>query len=283
MVSIELNNKHYDIPQEWNELNYQQLLQIMETLFLKKYTADEGLLKLLKTLCNMSYFDFFNTPVTTCVKRVGILGKKVEVTGMDEYLYLTGFIFDNEIKLTKQLMPQYDNLYGPADECSNLIMQEMVFTEDYFTRWKEDQEQIDLLDNLCATLYRPLRVNKDGSEYDININPEGDCREEFNMNKCNHLAEHKIKNWPMKAKLAIATFYDGFRTTLVENNPEVFGGEGGEPAQYGLISTMLRVAKEGVLGDFEKVEKQYVNLVMIQLNESIAEAKAIEKQMKQTA
>jgi hypothetical protein len=281
MIQIELNKKTYQIPACWNELSQAQLLQVMETLFLSKYTADRCLLKLLKILCGMTYFEFFTTPVTSGKKRTGLVGKKVEVTGMDEFLYLTGFLTDDDGVLTKQLIPCYDTLWGPADECANLIMQEMVFTEQFFMQWDEDRENIECLDELCAILYRPLRQCKDGSLYDIAINPEGDWREPYNQNVCSHRAKNIICKWPMKVKLAIAHFYNGFRTELVNHNSEVFGGDGGESPKYGLISTIRRVAKEGALGNFQDVEQQYVSLVMIELNESIAEAKAQEKAQQQ--
>lgn len=185
------------------------------------------------------------------------------------------FLLKEQTGLTKQLIPEYDNLYSPDDELSNLVMQELVFSDSYFMRWAENKEDITLLDELCAVLYRP-----DKKHYDHVKNPDGDPREEYNQNLCSYRAKHQVNKWPMNVKLAIAAWYDACRWKLVDDNPEVFGGEGGEVAQYGLISVIRRVAQGSVLGDFNSVEKKYVSLVMIELNESIADAKAQEKAMK---
>lgn len=275
MIQIELNNKTYHVPTEWNELDQDQLLEIMDCLFARQYTGDQALLKLLKILCKMTYWEFFCTPVTSCTKRIGFTNKKKEVTGMDEFVYLSEFLLQEKSTLTKQIMPVFDELYGPESSFNNLIMKELVMTEHFYLQWWNDKERIDLLNELCAVLYRPAKKN-----YDRTINPDGDVRIEYKPNISSFLAERKIAHWPLKAKLAVATWYDGCRHELQDNNPEVFGGEGGEVALHGLVSVMRKVAKEGALGNFDSVESKGVHLVMIDINESIAEAKALEKQMK---
>lgn len=275
MTIINVNNKIYTVPTSWNELSQQQLLAIMECLFISRYVEEQALLKLLKILCNMTYWEFFNTPVTACIKRKGLLGRKVEVTGLDEFIYLTDFLLEERTMLTKQLMPEYKGLYGPDDSFGNLIMKELVLSEYYYLAWWNDKERIDLLNELCAVLYRPAKKN-----YDFEKNPDGDPRIEVNQNLCSFFAKSLVAHWPLTAKLAVATWYDGCRSEMQENNDEVFGGEGGEVAKYGLVSVIRRVAKEGAFGNFDDVENKMVNLVMIDINESIAEAKALEKQSK---
>lgn len=260
MKIIELNKKLYSIPTEWNELSQKQLLEVMDCLFMQQYTAEQGQLKLLKILTGMSFFDFFRT----------------RAMDMDDYLYLTEFLLKDQKGLTKQLILEYDGLFGPSDELGNLVMQELVFSDSYFQQWSEHKEDLVMLDKLVAVLYRPA---KEGYEFDKD--PDGDAREEYNQNLCNWRALHQVKNWPLNVKLAIAAWYDACRWKIVDDNEEVFGGSSsGEMAQYGLISVIRRVAQGGVLGDFNSVEKKYVSLVMIELNESIADAKAQEKAMK---
>jgi hypothetical protein len=269
---IEINNKYYTIPTTWNELSQRQLLQVMDCLFIKQYPEDKGRLKLLKILCAMNWWQFFRAPVTSGKKRKGLFGKKIEVTGMDEYLYLADFLLKEEADITKQLFPVYDELYGPAENFSNLVMDEFVFSEQYFMQWSEDKNRIDALNDLIGCIYRTAK-----KKYDFLLNPDGDARKEFNDNVSKHFASTLIAAWPMKIKLAIATWYGSCRSALARNNPDVFGGGSGNPAQYGLVSVMMAVAKRGVLGDFKSVEKQYVTLVMMDLNESIAEAREMEK------
>lgn len=264
MTVIELNKRFYTIPTGWNELSQKQLLEVMDTLFFKTYSAEQALLKLLKILTGMNYWQFF----------------RQKPTEMSEFLYLTSFLLEEKATLTHQLIPEYAGMYGPEQSFDNLRMKELVLTEDFYMTWCEDKENTELLNELCSILYRPLRRGSLWKKYDIDKNPKGDPREDYNQNVCSWRAKHIICKWPMNVKLAIATWYEGCRTEMVENNPEVFGGAGGELAKYGLVSVMRRIAKEGTFGTFEQVEEKLVNLIMIDLNESVAEGKEMEKQMK---
>jgi hypothetical protein len=254
-----INKRYYTVPTEWNELSQKQLLQVMECLFIKQYTGEQIVLQLLKILTGMSPFRFFST----------------RVHDLEEFFYLALFILQEDKALTKQILHVWDGLHGPSDELGNLVMAELVFADAHFMAWAEDKENMELLDQLVAVLYRPVKPG-----YDLDKDPDGDPREEFNSNLCSWRAVHVIKRWPISVKLAIVTYYAACRWQMVENNDEVFGGDGGDPAKYGLVSVIRQVAKNSVLGDFNKVEKQLVSLVLIELNESIAEAKAQEKAMK---
>lgn len=265
MTIIELNRRYYTVPTAWNELSGKQLIGIMECLFVTSFSSEQALLKLLKILTGMNYWQFF----------------RQKPTEMAEYLYLTEFLLQQRTELTKQLLPvlfpekpEEKRFYGPADEISNLLMGEFIFSEAFFMQWCDDKNNMEPLNELCAVLYRPAKKN-----YDHKRNPDGDPREEYNGNLCHYRAVNEVKKWPLAVKLAIATWYDACRWKMVDDNPDVFAG-GGEPGRYGLVSVMRKVAEGGVLGDFKSVEKTHVNLVMIELNESIADAKAQEKAMK---
>lgn len=282
MTIIELNKRYHTIPTEWNELSQQQLLQVMECFFMRQYTGEQALLKLLKILCNMNFWQFFNTPVTSCKKRTGLLRSKQEVTGMEEYLYLTSFLFNERTGLTKQLLPVYDNLYGPESNFDNLQMKELVLCDALFMQWSEDKENISLLDDFVSLLYRPLRKSASYFKiYDIEKNPEGDVREPFNQNLSAWRAKNIISHWPINVKLAIVYWYDACRWELVDQNEEVFGSDsGGDVSKYGLAAVMLSVAEGNALGDLTSVENHYVKTVLMQIDERIRKAKAQEKAMK---
>lgn len=266
MTIIELNKKLRTVPTKWNELSQKQLIAVMDTLFLSQYTVEEGRLKLLKILAGLSWWSFF----------------RCKAADLQEYLYLTDFILAKETHLTEQLLPEYKDMYGPVSEFDNLLMKELVVCDNLFMRWSEDRNNVQLLDEFVAVLYRPVRKGSIWKDYNTKINPEGDVREEFNMNVCQYRAKRKISRWPMAVKLAITTWYDACRWQLVDENDEVFGGENsGDVSKYGLISVMLSVAETGALGDLSKVENQYVKTVMLQLNDSIAKAKEQEKKLKQ--
>ncbi len=84
MTLITLNNKSYSIPSQWNELTPKQLLEVMDTLFLKEYPAEQMLLKLLKVLTGMSTYQFL----------------KCRVEEMEEFFYLLAFILQENIEFT---------------------------------------------------------------------------------------------------------------------------------------------------------------------------------------
>lgn len=261
MVTIQLNKKHYSIPNTWNVLSAKQLLQVMDVLFLKGYKAEAMLLKLLKVVTGASMYEFL----------------KWDVVEAEEYFYLLVFLLHPEFDFTKNILPvvRYKNeaYYGPSDHLDNLRMKEFVNTENLFMRWCETEKKDDsFLNELVAVLYRPSM----GGWYDKEINTEGDCREPFNYNISLYQAKHCTNRWPMNVRLAIATWYDGCRRKLVSSNPDVFEGGSGEASRYGMISVMLNIAEGGVFGPFEKVEDQYVHLVMMQLNELVDKSKKME-------
>ncbi len=263
MKTIELNKKHYPYIESWDQLSQKQLLKVMDILFLKEYKAEQMLLKLLQVITNVSTATFF----------------KWEMEEAEEYFYLLKFLLTPEIKFTKNILPWYQHshtkFYGPADFLDNLRMKEFTLTEDLYMTWYDSEKKNkEALDEMVAILYRPAPSN-----YDFEKNPEGDTREKFNQNISQYYAITHIYQWPVNVKLAIATWYAGCRYHIVKHNPEVFSGAG-DPALYGLVSVMLSVAESNVFGDFEKVEEQYVSMVMMQLNETIQKAKQLEKASK---
>lgn len=258
MTTIKIGRSFYEIPTEWNELNAQQVLQIIDVFNNKEYGPVEIVLKLMQALLGLDKNKF----------------SRMKAEDLEEYLYLAGFLFTNESYLTKQLFPEYAQMHGPGDEIDNVVMKEFVFSEHYFMQWQEDKENEELLNNFIATIYRPVKEN-----YDREMDPDGDCRIEFNENVCEWYAKKLISNWPMNVRMAIAHWYAGSRAKIVDDNPDVFGGSG-EAAKYGLISIIREIAKQGAHGNFEAVENMNMNLVMIELNEIVEEGKRFEQQMK---
>lgn len=264
MITIELNKKSYSIPEKWDELTEKQLLQVMDILFIPgevEGRPEYVLLKLIQALTGASARVFSSW----------------DVTEIEEYFYLTTFLLKPDIQFTKNILPAYKlshtNFYGPADFLDNLRMKEFTLTEDLYVRWYDSEKKdIESLNELIAILYRPAP-----SKYDFEKNPNGDFREAFNQNTSSFYARSYVSDWPVNVKLAIATWYGGCRTRIVANNPDVFEGGEGDPARYGLVSVMLSVAETHVFGDFENVEEQYVNLIMMQLNETIDKGKRLER------
>lgn len=268
MTLIELSNKMYLVPASWNELTGRQVIAIMDCLFVKKYSEEQARLKLLKILAGMGWWRFFRS----------------KPTELQEFLYLSDFLLEKETHFTKQLLPEYDGLYGPESDFDNLLMKELVICDNLFMRWSENRADETLLNDFISVLYRPQRPGRYLGllPYNKTVNPEGDVREEFNFNKSLYRSKKIIRRWPLAVKLAIVHWYDACRWQLVEENDEVFGGDSsGDVSKYGLISVMLSVAETGSMGTLKDVENQFVKTVMLQLNDSIAKAKAEEKKYKQ--
>lgn len=258
MKLVDIHKKLFAVPDCWNELTGPQLVQVME-VFENPGELDEARLKLLQIITGMKRWRM----------------KLVPPAALMDVIYLGDFII-TENTLTKNLLPQYKSFYGPADDFGNLLMCEFTYAEDYFLRWKQGEEKDEsLLNALVAVLYRKAKKN-----YDKKKNEEGDVREKFNEHVCNYHAKHTVKNWPLQTRKAITHWYDGCRSKLSKDYPDVFSGSGGEPAKYGLVSMMLNVAEKGTFGDFDKVEQKPVRLVMVQLDEMVQEAKKMEQQMK---
>jgi hypothetical protein len=258
MKLIQICGKDYNIPDSWNELTANQLIQVMEACYIKKDDPLVILLRLFKILVDIKFSQW----------------RKIPAEQIDELLYLASFIFDGNAGFTKQLIPCYDNLYGPTDGLTNMLMGEFTFSEHYYMKWQEDKSKDDPLNQLVGVIYRPSKKG-----YDFRLNTDGDCRERFNENLCAWRSQNIISKWPQKVKLAIASWYGGCRQQLVNDNPEVFGGNG-EPSKYGLIEVMENIAKDGTHGDFESVENKSVHLMLIHLNITIEEAKRQEAAFK---
>jgi hypothetical protein len=261
MKQIELNKKTYHIPSAWNELSQKQLLKLMDILY-SNQDAGSALLQIFRILTCMTQFTFFST----------------RVKDMEDFLYLCEFLLEKNT-LTKNLIPIHEGFAGPKDDFGNLTGLEFVCSEDYyfraFTKDHPDAQRemsIEMLNEFVAVLYRPIKDN-----YNIKIDPDGDIRSPFNENICHYHAVGQIRYWPLQVKLAIFTWYEGCRQKMIEENPDVFDGGSGEPAKYGLLSVMRTIAETGIHGDFDKVQKMFVKMWMIELNEKAEEVKQLKK------
>lgn len=250
---IELHNRYYQTPVKWNDLSRKQLLQIIDIIY-SDIGEVEGRVKIMKVLTGISWLRLW-------------WGGMFDI---DDKLHLTDFLLQ-ENTLTKNLIPKYKKLYGPADDFSNLIVSEFIFAEQFHGLYKETKD-VENLDRMIACLYRPCKFL-----YNKKLNKDGDVRRDFNDHVIDYFAK-KISRWPMNVKLGILTWYEGCRQKLVEDNPAVFGGSSsGETALYGLFSIMRGVAEKGIHGSLPQVEKMFVKVFLLELNEQVAEAERIER------
>jgi len=257
MTLVQLNKKWYSIPTMWNELTSKQLVAILRVCN-ANWSLMEAQVQLFKILTGIRWI------------KLWWLGP-LEI---EDKLYLVDWVFKDN-SLTKNLLPIYRHHYGPADNFSNLQVCEFIFTEQYYQQYKE-QGDLQYLNRLLAILYRPAKAG-----YNKNRNEDGDIREPYNDNLTTVYAR-KIARWPIPLKEAILFWYEGCRNSLVNDNPDVFGGAGGDPAKYGLWSVMRGVAEKAIHGNINQVEKMYVRVFMMELNELVAEADRIRAAYKNT-
>lgn len=251
MISIELDNNTYQVPETWNELTGRQLVAIMMAL-----DMDESVVQIRLTLfC-----------ILAKIRRHQL--RRMDAEAIMERLYLADWILYINT-LTKNVLPRVAGFRGPGDDFENLQMCEFVYSEDFFMRWKEEENHTDLLNNLVAVLYRTKK-----KKYNEQINADGDARRPFNEYESAYHARRSIAKWPLARKLAIAHWYDGCRNKLVQDFPTVFGGTGGNAAKYGLVSIIRNVAAKGVHGNFKAVENTPVRLILMELDEMQTESEA---------
>ena len=258
MTIIELNKKLYTIPTSWDELSRKQLLGVISILY-NDYEVNEALLLLLKRIANIGWLRYLLTP----------MGDKIE------FFYLCTFLY-NETGTTKNIIKEHKGFIGPADDFNNITGDEFIFSEDFYFAFVNSKHADDkALNELVAILYRPGKKN-----YNHKMDPDGDGRQAFNQNISSYYARTIIKKWKRPVRLAIFHWYQACRENMIKGNPKIFIGKKGEPAKYGLLSVMRTIAESGIHGDFEKVQKMYVKMWMMELNEKIAEADRMEKSYK---
>lgn len=261
MRIIEIKNRIYTVPEKWDELTGKQLVKVIAILNSKNTPATAKLVQIFQIITNANQWILWWAGATE----------------WEDKLHVCQFLFE-ENELTKNLLPEYDGRYGPADDFNNLLMSEFVFTEQYFSQWI-DQDLDDALrqaalNRLVATLYRPKKRG-----YDLAKNIDGDPRVLFNDNVIEYDALI-ASAWDMSVREAIGFWYHGCRNSLICQFPQVFGGGEGGGSTYGLWDVIHDVAEQRTLGDFEKVEKTLLKTVLMSVTRSIDKADALESQMK---
>jgi hypothetical protein len=251
--------KQYTIQADcYNDLAGSQLIAIFEVLLKETDRAVQEIL-VLYTLLGVSKYEFIaGIPIDAKARMIQDIQWIFEIKG-----------------LTKQLIPEYDSLFGPASEWHNLTMEEWNDCEVYYYLYTKDDDT-DALDKLIAVLYREC---KKGYNHAINI--DGDCRIPFNQYQANYQATYKIKQWPEAIKMAILAWYDGCRQAVTEMY-DLFGGncEGAnEPGMFEIIRALCG----DKFGSFKDVESLNVHIALRDLLLTKIENERLEAQLKSTS
>lgn len=263
MRIIEIKNRLYTTPERWDELTGKQLVKVIDIINAVNIPAATKLGQLFQVVTGISEWALWWA------------GAKE----WEDKIHVCQFLFEDN-DLTKNLLPEYNNRFGPAADFNNLLMSEFVFSEQFFSAWiNEDLSREDrsaALNKLVATLYRPKKKG-----YDLSKNIDGDPRVRFNDNVIKYDAMI-VSTWDRKITEAIGFWYHGCRNSLIRQFPQVFSGGDGGSSTYGLWDVIHDVAEQCTLGDFEKVENTLLKTVLMSVTRSIDKADAIESQFKKS-
>jgi hypothetical protein len=185
-----------------------------------------------------------------------------------EILQHMDWIFDKN-GLTKQLLPEYGELYGPADEWNNMNMAEWNACEIFYHQMLTEDDP-DAQNMLIGVLYREMKQG-----YDLKRDPDGDARVEFNPNEIGYYADI-VAGWNEEAKMAIITWFDGCREMMKELYPELFEGSPTkhEPKDPGMFEVIRQLSGQKY-GSFKEAEKLNVHIAARELVAQIKEAKEL--------
>lgn len=259
MTIVEIGKRLYPVPQKWNELTGRQLIDALVILH-SGMDVDTARLHLFRTITATTWW------------RLWWLGVKE----FDDLLYLVDWMLTDNT-LTKNILPVYREMYGPADAFNNLIISEFIFTEQHYTIFKNaetsEPDRLAALNSLVGILYRPAKPG-----YDMRRNESGDIREAFNDNLTGFYSDF-VALWPFAVKQAIAFWYAGCRDQLIKDFPKPFTPDPDSEGEsvYGLWDILFSIAEKNVLGDFARVEGQLLKTVLMVLTKTMADAERIEK------
>lgn len=295
MINCTINGTRFNYPSQWDELTRENLFSIAKGFVLGLSAAEFRM----KLLLDFLGFNIVVKPaiykdgeklyeLKTADKKHVLLSGPQMLEMADKLSFVTKEIKNEhdqvayaiESKLTINLVPtfkhRFTTYYGPSDKLFNISFVEYITAEGYFSKYINNQDPL-LLDKLVATLYRKrsYRIRKSG------INYRGDIRQKFNDHLIDRRAR-KLKNMNPEVKTAIALFYEGCRTFLQKQFPDVFksaasgGKKSGVPGMLALVDALT-------LGDVTKTEQvrgSYLYDVMVHLQKSIENAEEMKENMK---
>lgn len=127
--------------------------------------------------------------------------------------FLETFLTKNPFQM---LRDGKEKLFGPADKFQNIRIEEYFYADTLYMAYKKENN-VEYLDRLVATLYRPIKAKLDmnSPEYD------GDRRQPFNEHLMVKRAEG-LSKLPLLTKMVIFIWYEGCRQWLVETYALLF-------------------------------------------------------------
>ena len=203
IVLTDLKNRKISLAGSFNELTRQQLIRLSDIIH-RQFHPDTKRLMILKTLLVSGFNPF----------RTWLFHFRLSPGAAMDMFPVTEFALKSP-DLTRQLIPSiripysFKKLYGPSDDCKNLVFIEFIMAERNYAKFRKTGE-VQFLDNLIAILYRRKKENYNPTS----VNYDGDIRERYNDDLVEGRAK-KISKLDINIKLAILTYYHGCRDHII--------------------------------------------------------------------
>lgn len=265
MERLEIWGRHFTPASTWNELTRPQLGQVVHVL----YGPAEfwpARLRLLSIISGAELELLIELPECQVKALYG----------------LTDFVFCDEHRLTRQLLPELvlprrvnpkcRRFVGPGDALAGVSFGEFMFADTYFCQYALRQAP-EALDHFLAALYRPARKGVGPGQADWN----GDARQAFNEHNVAHYAQ-LLRHVADVDKLSVLLWYRGCRAQLQADFPDVFDqADGPAPAQQpkGDWGRVLRQLSGGAFGPLEQTARQPAGNILAEMNDRAREARKL--------
>ncbi len=160
----------------------------------------------------------------------------------------------------------------PANEFADTSAVELSYANiAYLAFANPDEPDPSALDRLVATLCRPRRT--DWRKFQKSANWNGDVREPFNEAR---MIEHakKLARLDLPMKLLVLDYFERMNNAFLTEYGELFGAD--KQPRYGdgrgWVMLLKNVAKQGYLGDFDKVCQTPAHLLFATMLDDMLDA-----------
>lgn len=212
MVELKIDDIKFQVAENWNELNKNQLLWLAGHFhWLVSESTYEQKIKCFLALLNIPKMHLKK------IKKVHL----IDDLQMFELSKCADFLFGaDKIDLTNNPMPEisvrFKKFYGPANGLSNISLAEFAYADLAFIDFVKNKKQ-ESLDKLVAILYRKIAENYNPDRIDF----KNDKRQPFNSYKITHNTKI-ITNLNVSYKILILIFYFGCRNQICKLYKNVF-------------------------------------------------------------
>ena len=273
MKTLKFNNsnKKFEVAENWNELSAAQIFQIAHIRScITNPNSDSEVVT--------SKLAFFNV----ISKVPHYLNNSIPLEAWPDLMDLTNWIFEKPKfkenpfpKLQKRYGMKFKSIviYGPQGNLKHSTFEEFTAADDAFLDFHLNKNETAVW-KLLASLYRKERSDIKQFKEDPEV-WNGDNREPFNSAMVSRNAEEFSKIFPLHHAIAVAMYYDSFRTNNVVNNPNfkaLFSNSSGGGSKVGWIGTLLESAGSK-FGDINATAKQHWSIILYNLNQEIEKAK----------